>query len=240
MFQLDKYDLRGDGYNGEGILSVLEYQQNKRVQRRSFNNIYVKNFSKDSSFTDEQLAELFKVYGDVTSASVMRDQEGNSKGFGFVCFTEASAAEKATEAINLTQAEEGENEATRLFACEAKKKEDRCQQLQINNFKYKKSIMFFSLFVKNFPPGTTDDELKIFFTSACNGEVTKVQIIPGTQQAFVNFEKQDCCKQAKEFARNVLFKSQYALYAEYCYPKEMRLLRNEDILDKRAMERRKN
>ena len=39
---------------------------------------------------------------------------------------------------------------------------------------------------------------------------------------------------AKEFARNVLFKSQYALYVEYCYPKEMRSIRNEEIHDKKA------
>ena len=45
---------------------------------------------------------------------------------------------------------------------------------------------------------------------------------------------------AKEFARNVLFKSQFALYVEYCYPKEMRAIRNEEIIDKRAMEKKKN
>jgi len=45
---------------------------------------------------------------------------------------------------------------------------------------------------------------------------------------------------AKDFARNVLFKSQYALYVEYCYPKEMRLIRNEEIIDKRAMEKKKS
>lgn len=56
----------------------------------------------------------------------------------------------------------------------------------------------------------------------------------------MNFEKQDHCKLAKEFARNALFKSSYALYAEYCYPKEMRMLRNEEIGDKRAMDKRKN
>lgn len=44
---------------------------------------------------------------------------------------------------------------------------------------------------------------------------------------------------AKEFARNVLFKSQFALYVEYCYPKEMRAIRNEEIVDKRAMEKKK-
>jgi len=111
------------------------------------------------------------------------------------------------------------------------------------NFKYKKSIMFFSLFVKNFPPGTTEEELKIYFSSACSAtssDEVKVQTIPGSQQAFVNFDKQDKCKLAKDFARNVLFKSQYALYVEYCYPKEMRAIRNEEIVDKRAQEKKKN
>jgi hypothetical protein len=44
---------------------------------------------------------------------------------------------------------------------------------------------------------------------------------------------------AKDFARNVLFKSQYALYVEYCYPKEMRSIRNEEIFDKKAQEKKK-
>jgi hypothetical protein len=50
-----------------------------------------------------------------------------------------------------------------LYVREAKKKSIRIQELQMSNFKYKKSIMFFSLFVKNFPVGTTDEELKIYF-----------------------------------------------------------------------------
>lgn len=129
---------------------------------------------------------------------------------------------------------------TDLYVREAKKKQQRVHELQMNNFKYKKSIMFFSLFVKNFPPGTTDEELRIYFSTACQGDVTKVMVVPGTQQAFVNFEKQDQCKTAKEFARNVLFKSQYALYVEYCYPKEMRQIRNEELHDKRAQERKRN
>lgn len=44
---------------------------------------------------------------------------------------------------------------------------------------------------------------------------------------------------AKDYARNQLFKSQYHLYAEYCYPKEMRQIRNEEIFDKKAQERKK-
>ena len=45
----------------------------------------------------------------------------------------------------------------------------------MNNFKYKKSIMYFSLFVKQFPVDTTEEELKIYFSQACGGgEVTKI------------------------------------------------------------------
>ena len=111
----------------------------------------------------------------------------------------------------------------------------------MSNFKYKKSIMYFSLFVKNFPLGTTEEELRIYFNSATQGDgLNKIQIVPGTTQAFINFEKQDQCKLAKEFAKNVLFKSNYALYVEYCYPKEMRQIRNEEIFDKRTQDRKKN
>lgn len=100
--------------------------------------------------------------------------------------------------------------------------------------------MLFSLFVKNFPPGTTEEELTLFFKQASQGgEVTKVAIIPGTQQAFVNFSAQDTAKAAREYARNVLFKHQFPIYAEYCYPKEMRTMKYEEKLDQKAFEKRK-
>ena len=252
--QLDKYDLASEGRGGEGTLTVLEYQGKKTsIHKKSFNNVYVKGFPKGLAFTEENLADLFREFGELQNVAIMRDGSGESKGFGFVCFTEPAAAEKATQyVLRNDPGALGDKEdvppakqvlgikLTDLYVREAKKKGQRQAELQMNNFKYKKSIMFFSLFVKNFPAGTTEEELRIYFSTACQGEVTKVLVVPGTQQAFVNFEKQDQCKTAKEFARNVLFKSQYALYVEYCYPKEMRQIRNEELHDKRAQERKRN
>ena len=90
-----------------------------------------------------------------------------------MCFTDPSAAEKATYYVQRSdaQAEDGIDpkveingiKLTDLYVREAKKKSQRVAEIQMNNFKYKKSIMFFSLFVKNFPPGTTEEELKIYF-----------------------------------------------------------------------------
>jgi RNA recognition motif-containing protein len=129
---MDKYDLSGEGYGSEGILSVLEYQ-GKKVQtstaKKPFNNIYVKNFPKDLSFTDDSLVDLFKEYGNVQSASIMRDENGDSKGFGFVCFDDTTAAESAIAALKEKAGEDDgeakddeERAAQKLFACEAKKK----------------------------------------------------------------------------------------------------------------------
>ena len=53
---MDKFDL---DIEGKDKLSVLEYQGNKGKIKRQFNNVYVKNFSKDPGFDEKSLEELF-------------------------------------------------------------------------------------------------------------------------------------------------------------------------------------
>jgi RNA recognition motif-containing protein len=53
------------------------------------------------SVTDQDLEDLFKQFGDVTSAKVIFDRETNrSKGFGFVEFDDDDAAKKAVDQLN--------------------------------------------------------------------------------------------------------------------------------------------
>ncbi len=62
-------------------------------------NIYVGNLSYD--VTEEELRATFEEYGQVTTATVIKDKyTGRSKGFGFVEMAEAEAAKKAIEALN--------------------------------------------------------------------------------------------------------------------------------------------
>ncbi len=50
---------------------------------------------------DEKLKEAFAEFGEVEEAIVIKDKfSGRSKGFGFVTFTEDSAADSAVEAMN--------------------------------------------------------------------------------------------------------------------------------------------
>ena len=62
-------------------------------------NIYVGNLP--FSVSDEDLNRLFAQYGEVTTARVVRDPQGRSKGFGFVEMDDAGAAQ-AIQALNET------------------------------------------------------------------------------------------------------------------------------------------
>ena len=107
----------------------------------------MKNFPKEASFTEESLGELFTEFGDVQSAAIMRDATGESKGFGFVCFKESGAAEKAIQFVmryESSKTDEKEAEVknggdkdakvngvklTDLYVREAKKKSQRVHEL---------------------------------------------------------------------------------------------------------------
>ncbi len=64
--------------------------------------IYVGNLP--YSATNEQLAQIFGQYGDVSEATVVMDRDtGQSKGFGFVQMESDDAARQAIAALNGTQ-----------------------------------------------------------------------------------------------------------------------------------------
>jgi RNA recognition motif-containing protein len=62
-------------------------------------NIYVGNLSRDVS--EVELREAFSAYGEVTSASVIKDKfSGESRGFGFVEMPNREEAMKAISSQN--------------------------------------------------------------------------------------------------------------------------------------------
>ena len=64
-------------------------------------NIYVGNLS--YNITEDELADIFSEYGEVTSANIISDKySGRSKGFGFVEMSNEADGETAIEALNET------------------------------------------------------------------------------------------------------------------------------------------
>jgi len=86
-------------------------------------NLYVKNLS--DQVDDEKLREEFQKFGAITSARVMIDAAGKSKGFGFVCF---STPEEATKAVTDMNNKMLDNKP--LYVALAQRKELRRQQLE--------------------------------------------------------------------------------------------------------------
>jgi len=61
-------------------------------------NLYVKNL--DDEITDAAFREEFKKFGTITSAIIMKDDKGQSKGFGFVCYATPEEANAAFSEMN--------------------------------------------------------------------------------------------------------------------------------------------
>jgi len=61
-------------------------------------NLYVKNL--DDLIDSDKLREAFASYGSISSAKVMIDDKGASRGFGFVCFGTTDEATKAVAEMN--------------------------------------------------------------------------------------------------------------------------------------------
>jgi len=63
-----------------------------------YNNLFVKNLPKGTE--DAQLKEMFAKFGDIESVTVQRDEQGNLKDYGYVCFKDPEHAEAAVLEMN--------------------------------------------------------------------------------------------------------------------------------------------
>jgi len=80
------------------LKAKFEALKNERIAKEAGVNLYIKNL--DDQVADDQLQKEFSQYGNITSARVMRNDKGESKGFGFVCFTTPEEAAKAVTEMN--------------------------------------------------------------------------------------------------------------------------------------------
>jgi polyadenylate-binding protein len=117
-----------------------------------FNNIFVKNLP--ANVTDDDIKQLFGVYGNILSLHRGTSEKDPSQAFYFVCFTAEDkndieygprCAAKAVEELN-GKLHEGQN----LYVTAALKKSDRQKELAHETLKYKSSKKRCNLYVKGF------------------------------------------------------------------------------------------
>ncbi|KAI1074781.1 polyadenylate binding protein [Whalleya microplaca] len=140
--------------------------------KANFTNVYVKNISTDA--TDDEFRDLFEKFGDVTSSSLARDNEGKSRGFGFVNFTTHEAAAKAVDDLNGRDFH-GQD----LYVGRAQKKHEREEELRksYEAARQEKANKYqgVNLYIKNLDDEIDDDKLREMFSEF--GPITSAKVM---------------------------------------------------------------
>ena len=163
----------------------------------------------------------------------MKDENGKSRGFGFVCFKQMADSAKALETYTSGE-QQDENSNSRLYVREAKSKEQRRLELAKKTYQFKKSMMMLNLIVKNVDENTTEEELRQLYEGY--GTVKSVKWIPEANTAFVCFNDREGARSGKENTHQMQFKGR-TLFVTYCEPRESRRAQLEELADKRAYEK---
>jgi polyadenylate-binding protein len=155
--------------------------------KANFTNIYVKNIP--TEVNDEEFRELFEKFGEVTSASLARDQEtGKSRGFGFVNFVNHEHAAAAVEELN------GKDfKGQDLYVGRAQKKHEREEELRksYEAARIEKASKYqgVNLYVKNLEDDIDDEKLRELF--APYGAITSAKVMRDTPAETAEAEEKE-------------------------------------------------
>ncbi|KAF9053736.1 polyadenylate binding protein [Hymenopellis radicata] len=163
-------------------ISRKERQSKLDEMKAQFTNLYVKNIAFE--VTQQEFEDLFHNFGQVTSAVIQTDDEGKSKGFGFVNYEQHEDAQKAVDSLH-----DSELKGQKLFVSRAQKKAEREEELRksYEQAKMEKLSKYqgVNLYIKNLEDDVDDDKLRAEFEPF--GTVTSCKVMrddKGTSKGF--------------------------------------------------------
>ncbi|CAI7626848.1 unnamed protein product [Penicillium manginii] len=153
-------------------ISKKDRQSKFEEMKANYTNIYVKNL--DTEIPDEEFRIMFEAFGEITSATLSHDQEGKSRGFGFVNYSTHESAQAAVEEMN-----EKDIKGQKLYVGRAQKKHEREEELrkQYEAARLEKASKYqgVNLYVKNLTDDVDDDKLRDLF--APYGTITSAKVM---------------------------------------------------------------
>lgn len=153
-------------------ISRKERQSKIDEMKAQFTNLFVKNL--DTEISEEELRDIFEPYGQITSCVLQVDEEGKSKGFGFVNYQGHESAQAAVDALH-----DSEVKGKKLFVSRAQKKAEREEELR-RSYEQAKLEKFSqyqgtNLYVKNLDDDWDDEKLRAEFEAF--GTITSAKIM---------------------------------------------------------------
>ncbi|KAF9196895.1 Protein phosphatase PP2A regulatory subunit B [Haplosporangium sp. Z 27] len=153
-------------------ISKKERQSKVEEMKSKFTNVYIKNL--DPEITQEEVEALFTKFGPVTSCVVSVDENGRSKGFGFINFENHEDAKRAVDELH-----DSDYKDKKLFVTRAQKKGEREEELkkQYEQQKLEKLSKYqgVNLYVKNLDDDIDDERLRQEFS--VYGVITSAKVM---------------------------------------------------------------
>lgn len=154
------------------FMSKRERHEKVGDQQKKFKNVFVKNFGTELDM--DYVKEKFAAFGEITSCVIMVDNEGKSKGFGFVAYETHEAAEQAVEEMD-----GADLDGNKITVCRAQKKAERSMELK-SKFEAQKierisRYQGVNLYIKNLEDGLDDEKLRTEFSQY--GTITSAKVM---------------------------------------------------------------
>lgn len=167
---------------------IMWSQRDPSVRKNGSGNIFIKNL--DKSIDSKALYDTFSAFGNILSCKVVLDDQGNSKGFGFVHFETGEAAEQAIAKVNNMQLTDKIVTVGRFIP-------GKERQLALGE----SATKFKNVFVKNLADDVTDEQLREKFSEY--GPITSAVVMRDHEQksrgfGFVCFEQYESANKAVE------------------------------------------
>ncbi|CAD6203125.1 unnamed protein product [Miscanthus lutarioriparius] len=178
------------------------------ARRSGVGNIFVKNLS--NSVDNASLQELFSKFGDVLSCKVTKNEDGTSRGYGFVQFASQELANEAIGNLNGSLFND-----RKLHVATFIKKRERSANIDDK---------FTNLYMKHLDDDITEELVKLKFSQF--GSIVSVKIMRRPNGSslgfgFVSFQNPESAIEAQETMHGMLLGSK-ALYVGRAQKEEMK------------------
>ena len=133
------------GYAFIGFKNNAKAEEAINFRNKLENNIFVKKIPKE--VTAKEFDEYFRQFGNIVSAKLAEDEEGESMGYGFVLYDSEEGAKKA-----IKECHGKEWRGKKLFVAQFQKNRPK-QPPKYNN-----------IYVRNIPKSWSEDDIKKYFS----------------------------------------------------------------------------
>jgi len=169
-------------------IRIMWHERDNNIRYNTQGNLFIKNIPLD--INARQFYERFLQSGDIISAKLIEDEEGNHNGYGYVSYYENESADKAIAELNNKEVWPG----SKLEVARFQKKNERLQnKLSMNK----------NLYVKNIPENYAESDIKSLFGKYGNVSWSKILNDSNKRKfAIISMETEESATKAREGLNN--------------------------------------